>query len=431
MQWILFIYFVLAGVTWVAGQTGQGVMGRLALPDLFMLLLGFVLLAAPGLHVRLSRLGLAGVLMLLSFAPGVLLAPDLGTSLLELAVYAFALFGFLVLYSLVARLPVEGRIESMIWWCRAGALLAVVGVYDLVASTLGAPTIAGLAGQELPVTGGLVGTFRNTGQAGAFLVTVLAVSLPLSTVVTEQRRKNELTLISALLVLALVLSVKRAALLALAVGGLLFLIRGVRRRELGRTVAIGAVSVLLLVPAYRWFSEASAAFRWRIQYKLSSNASETVTRFAESNIVEARKAFTAEPIFGVGLGSISASGENYELHSTYLNVLASAGIVGFLAYAFLILTLFKSASRPRNDDPRAPRFARLFIPMLVGLMISYGYTNHLRKREFWITAALTTALMAPEVGRRGRRDPSMPVREEPQPYEYEPEPAVPAAAGSG
>lgn len=428
MQWILFTYFVLSGVTWVAGQTGQGVLGRLALPDLFMLLLGFILLAAPGLHVRVSRLGVAGVVMLLAFAPGVLLAPDLGTSLLESAVYAFALFGFLVVYSLVARLPVEERIRVMVLWCRAGALLAVVGVYDLVASTLGAPTIAGLAGQTLPATGGLVGTFRNTGQAGAFLVTVLAVSLPLSTVVKEHRLKNELTLISALLVLALVLSVKRAALLALVVGGVLFLVRGVRRREMGRTLAIGAVSVLLLVPAYRWFSEASAAFRWRIQYKLSANAGETVSRFAESNIVLAREAFMAEPIFGVGLGTISASGENYELHSTYLNIVASTGLVGLLAYAFMIYTLFRSVSRPRNDDPRAPRFARLFVPMLVGLMMSYGYTNHLRKREFWITAALTTALMAPEVGRRRRTPQEEPAWEEPRRYEPEPELAAPGAA---
>jgi hypothetical protein len=425
VQWILFIYFVLSGVTWVAGETGQGVLGRLALPDLFMMGVAFILIAAPGIHVRLSRLGLAGVVMLLAFAPGVLLAPDLGASLLEYAVYAYALFGFLVVYSLVARLPVEGRLETMVWWCRAGAVLAVVGLYDLMAVTLGLPTVASLAGQSLPSTGGFVGTFRNTGQAGAFLVTVLAVALPLSTAIDNPRRKNELTVIVAVLVLALVLSVKRAALLALLVGGILFLLRGVRRRELGRTVAVGAVSVMLLVPAYRWLSAASEAFRWRITHKLSSGAGETVSRFAESNILVAREAFTAEPLFGVGLGTISADGTVYELHSTYLNVLASAGIVGFLAYAFLIFSLFQGVSHPRNGDPRVKRFARMFVPMLLGLMLSYGYTNHLRKREFWITAALATALMGPEAGRRARR-----AAEDEHPWE-EPAPREPALAAEG
>lgn len=401
MRWFLFVYFVLSGVTWVAGSAGQGVAGRVALPDVFLPVLAVLLVVTQQREpLRFPPLAVAAVGMLLSFAPGMLLAPYLTDSLLEWAIYGYALFGFLVIYNLVVRQPVDARVDAMVWWCRAGTVIALVGIYDLFAVTTGLPRIAGMLGQDLRAQGGLVGTFRNTGQAGSFIGTVVAVALPLSFVAGDRKRKLELTILTAILVLALVLTVKRAALLGLAVGGVLFLMRGMRRRQAGRTLATIAVSALLLVPAYQFMSNASAAFRWRIMSKMTSRASEGFTDFAATNVETTRAAFLAEPVFGVGVGTIAAGGENFEIHSTYLNVLASAGIVGVLGYMVLVWALFRTITRPRNDDPRTLPFARLFLPMMLGLMISYGYTNHLRKREFWITTALVAAFMAPVAVRR-------------------------------
>jgi hypothetical protein len=426
VRWILFVYFVLSGVTWVAGQAGRGVAGRLALPDLFLPVLVIGLIATQRTALRLPRLGVAAMFMLLSFAPGVMLAPQLPAALLEWAIYIYATLGFFIIYNLVVRMPLERRIETMVWWSRAAALLAAVGIYDFVALTVGIPRVSDLLGRSMRASSGLVGTFRNTGQAGSFFVTALAVALPLGTILHDRRRKNELTIISGILVLALVLSVKRAALLALLVGGTLFILRGLRRREAGRTLAVVAVSVLLLVPTYRWFTTASAAFRWRISNKLSSGATETVSRFAASNFEATREAFTAQPVVGVGLGTIAASGEEFEIHSTFLNVIASGGMVGIVGYIVMVLALFRTVGRPLNDDPRSRRFAKMFLPMLLGLIISYGYTNHLRKREFWITAALVAGLLAPEVVRRGR---PAPVYRDPG---EDPFPAPrPALAGAG
>lgn len=402
MRWILFVYFVLSGVTWVTGTAGRGLMGRLALPDVFMPMLALALVATQKSALRLPRLAVAAAFMLLTFAPGVLLSPYLSDAALEWMIMAYAVFGFVVIYNLVVRLPLDERVETMVWWSRAGALLALFGIYDLVAGTLGFPRLAELLGQTVRSKGGLVGTFRNTGQAGSFIGTVLAVTLPLSVIVEDRKRRTELTVLTAILVLALVLTVKRAALVGLVVGGLLFLMRGLRQRQALRTLAILGVSGLLLVPAYRWFTTASDAFRWRVEAKLTSRASDAATRFATSNLENTREAFAAEPVVGVGLGTIAAGGEEYEIHSTYLNVVASAGLLGVLGYLVLLWVLFRSMTRPYNDDPRAPRFARLFVPMLLGLMLSWSYTNHLRKREFWVTAALVSALMAPEAVRRVR-----------------------------
>lgn len=402
MRWFLFIYFVLSGITWVAGNAGRGVAGRVALPDVYMPILVLLLIATQRTALRVPGLGWSAAFMLLTFTPGVLMAPYLTDAVLEWAVYTYALLGFFVIYNLVVRLPVEGRLEAMVWWSRAAAVLAFVGIYDLFAATAGFPRIAGLLGQDLRSQGGLVGTFRNTGQAGSFLGTALAVALPLSVVLEDKKRKNELTLITAILVLALVLTVKRAALVGMVVGGGLFLVRGLQRRQVGRTLAIGAVSALLLIPAYRWMNSASEAFRWRTTSKLGASAGESVSRFAANNLETTAEAFRQEPVFGVGMGTITAGGSAFEIHSTYLNVVASAGLVGVLGYMVMAIALFRGVTRHRNDDPRAIRFSRLFTPMLLGLMISYGYTNHLRKREFWITAALATAIMAPEVVRRTR-----------------------------
>jgi O-antigen ligase len=402
VRWFLFIYFVLSGVTWVAGNAGRGVAGRVALPDVYMPVLVLILIATQKTPLRVPALGWAGAFMLLTFTPGVLMAPHLTDSVLEWSVYTYALMGFFVIYNLVVRLPVDERLETMVWWSRACAILAMVGIYDLFAATAGLPRIAGMLGQDLRSQGGLVGTFRNTGQAGSFLGTGLAVALPLSVVLEDRKRKNELTLITAILVLALVLTVKRAALVGMVVGGGLFLFRGLQRKQVGRTLAIGAVSALLLIPAYRWMTNASESFRWRTTSKLGSSAGESVSRFAANNLETTAEAFGREPVFGVGMGTITAGGSAFEIHSTYLNVVASAGLLGALGYAVLALSLFRGVTRHRNDDPRAIRFSRLFTPMLLGLMLSYAYTNHLRKREFWITAALASALMAPEAVRRTR-----------------------------
>lgn len=402
MRWFLFVYFVLSGITWVAGSAGRGVAGRVALPDVYLPLLTLLLVVTLRTPLRVPGLGWAAAFMLLTFTPGVLMAPYLTDSVLEWVVYTYAAFGFLVIYNLVVRLPVDERLETMVWWSRACTVLALVGIYDLVAATTGLPRLASLLGQDARTQGGLVGTFRNTGQAGSFIGTALATALPLSVVLEDRKRKNELTIITAILVLALVLTVKRAALVGLVVGGSLFLLQGVRRRQLGRTLGIAIVSALVLIPAYRWMTTASAAFRWRTSSKLGASAGESVSRFAASNLESTREAFAAQPVFGVGMSTVTAGGSAFEIHSTYLNVLASAGLLGTLGYLVMAVALFRGVILRRNDDPRALRFSRLFTPMLVGLMLSYGYTNHLRKREFWITAALVTALMAPEVVRRAR-----------------------------
>lgn len=404
MRWLLFVYFCLAGVTWVAGTAGAGVAGRVALPDVAMLLLLLALLLRHGGALYLPRLALAGLVLVLAFGPGIMFSQDPSSSLVEWMVHFFALLGFFVIYNFAARGGMDQRLEVATLWVRAGVVLALIGFYELAAATVGLPGIAASVGQAPTAQGGLVGTFRNTGQAGTFFVTVLFTAIPLYRVSTG-RRRQEMIVASAVLVLATVLTVKRSALVALVLGVFLLLLSERSWRGRMRTIGVGVAATAIAIPAFLWLQAASPQFRWRLENKItSSGAADRLTSFADENVEATTNAFMERPITGVGAGGVAGIyTAKYEIHSTYLSVLTSAGLLGAVAYVWFIMVLFRACTRPRNDDPRARVFARATLPLMLALMAMYAYTYHLRKREFWVVSALSAAVMAPVAGAAAAR----------------------------
>jgi O-antigen ligase len=153
-----------------------------------------------------------------------------------------------------------------------------------------------------------------------------------------------------------------------------------------------------------WMLQNSAAYRGRIDRKIGNVG--LVADFARENIEAGLRAFTTHPLVGAGVGGIAGVySERYEVHSTYLGVPAQTGIVGTLAYLWFMIVFLRSCTRTRNDDGRAWLMGRLYLPLLLGLCVSFGYTYHLRKREFWITAAIASAVMAPAAAGRGEGAP--------------------------
>jgi O-antigen ligase len=415
MKWLLFVYFCLSGVTWVAGKAGAGISGRVALPDVTMLVLILVLLLRNGGSLYLPRLVLAGGVLMLAFGPGILVSQDPSSSLVEWMVHVFGLLGFFVIYNFAARGNLDQRLDVLTLWVRGGVVLAFIGFYDLAAATIGLPGLAASLGQAPTAQGGLVGTFRNTGQAGTFFVTVLTTAIPLYRVSTG-RRRQEMVIWSAVLVLATVLTVKRSALVALVLGMFLLLLSERSWRGRMRTLAVSGAAVAIVVPAFLWLQAASPQFRWRLESKITSSvAADRLTTFADQNVEATLNAFMERPITGVGAGGVAGIyTAKYEIHSTYLSVLTSAGVLGALAYVWFMVVLFRSCTRPRNGDPRARAFARATFPLMLALMAMYAYTYHLRKREFWVVSALSAAVMAPVAAASGgRRPPALrtPLRE--------------------
>jgi O-antigen ligase len=408
MKFLLIVYLLFSGVTWVAGAVGVGLLGRIALPDLAMVLLIALVLVNRAHRIRIPKLATVGLLMVAMFSLGVLFSKVLLASTVEWLVHLFLVVGFIAIYNVVASRSVDERVEIGVWWVRATVVLAVVGIYDLVALIIGLPGIAASFGHGPDLRGGLVSTFRNAGQAGSFFVTGLFAAIPLQRIL-EGKRRTEMTIAISILVLAVILSVKRAALISLVLGLVLIALRDWSFKGLMRTFALVVLSSTVVVPVFRWMSAFSESFEAKIARKLSSGAVDQVAHFVESNFGAAIGAFIDHPLLGVGLGGIAGVyTETYEIHSTYFSVLAQTGVVGTIAYLWFVFVLFRSTTTPRNDDPRVEEFARLFLPLLFALFVSYAYTYHLRKREFWITAALASALMAPVPTRRVQEAPVEP-----------------------
>jgi hypothetical protein len=99
------------------------------------------------------------------------------------------------------------------------------------------------------------------------------------------------------------------------------------------------------------------------------------------------------PLSGYGLGEYywESTRKEHEIHSTYLSILAQLGLLGASCYAFYIFILVRSVLLAAGRHSKEALFAFYFSPFLFGLMLSWGYTYHLRKREFWIAFALLTA----------------------------------------
>ena len=405
MIYLLCVYFLFAGVTWVAGTPGVGILGRVGVGDLLLLPIVFWVVCTQPRSIRISRLGVAALVLLLAFTAGIVNSERLEDSLVEWLVHVYLVVGFITVYSLIASRPAAERFNIAAWWVRMAGVLALIGIYEFAAIVLGLPSLLAMIGKAPPTAAAVVGTFRNTGQAGMFFVTAVATAVPLLRCDTG-RRKTEMAVWIAVLMVAMLLTVKRSALVASGTGLLLLFVmeRGWRGR-MWSTVAM-AVAVAAVIPAFQWASSRSVAFESRVQRKFGQDVPERFQNFARSNVSAAVAAIEDHPLTGVGLGGVAGTySEKYEIHSTYLSVPASTGLIGAVVYVWFILVLFRTMTTVRNGDPRAAMFARTLRPLMVGLMISFGYTYHLRKREFWITAAIATAIMAPDAGSRRRWSP--------------------------
>lgn len=245
--------------------------------------------------------------------------------------------------------------------------------------------------------GGLTGTFRNTGQAGAFIGIHLAIMIPL--LLSGIVKKNLLVQISLFFsILALILTFKRAAMLGFSVGLILLIIilffsknKSDKKLFIILFFAITIIGWLLLI-AFNWGLENVDGMmgRWNSKF-----ASDTISNFEEgflaSNITATINAFSNSPLIGIGLGNVETTDFAHEIHSTYMAIIATSGLLGVIAYMYFIFTYTKLAFKNflLKGHNKYYLFYYYYIPFYLGLLVSWGYTYHLRKREFWILMAIT------------------------------------------
>ncbi|MFO3796153.1 MAG: O-antigen ligase family protein, partial [Anaerolineales bacterium] len=242
------------------------------------------------------------------------------------------------------------------------------------------------------VAGGLQGPFRNTGQAGSFFGVHLAIVLAFVLGGVIPRTVLNAALVVAIS-LALLFTLKRASLVATSVGIFLltarmaFSIRSSQRRLALAFAGLSLVASMGGLLMFGWAQEVVPDFDWRLGQKYNANILRQFSEgFFAENVNSTFAALSDNPLIGVGLDNVRGIYQYHEIHSTYLGVLAYGGLLGAIGYVlfigvFVSTTYSESKSEPKNDWTM---FLCIILPLLIGLLIGWAYTYHIRKREFWI-----------------------------------------------
>ena len=100
-------------------------------------------------------------------------------------------------------------------------------------------------------------------------------------------------------------------------------------------------------------------------------------------------AFEDRPFIGSGIGAFHGVYSTHEVHSTYLKMLGETGLIGTMGYILFmifLLRLFK-IGKYKKENPFSD-YIMTMLPFLLGCLLSWSYTYHLRKREFWIMVSV-------------------------------------------
>ncbi len=395
LRFSTFTFFVLAGITWVQSEDiGEGFSGRLAAGDLVGLVLLFLFLfrllsfRTPLLYF--TKEYMYYVPLLIVFGLGAIFAEYPQKASMEFLIHIFTFLVSFALFNLYRNKSAfrerQDTLEIVFkLLLHAGALLALINLLQFFFFPHMIHTVA---------QGGIAATFRNTGQAGSFFGTYLAVLCPaLLSGFIKKNTKN--IILFCFVLLAFLFTFKRAALIGFFVGiGLIallgfFSVKRANKKMLLICVVLGAVMFPLFQAFFSWGLDNVSGMQWRVERKFNRGVLKKFSEgFAKENILASVDAFESSPLLGVGLGNVAGNfTRKFEIHSTYLAVLGNSGILGCLAYCLFISNFLFQVVRGCKKIPSLTRhalFLEYFTCMFLGLVISWAYTYHLRKREFWI-----------------------------------------------
>lgn len=369
--------------------TDQG--ARVVPADLFALVLialSIVLAVKNGL-VSVSKMYLAFVPILVMFALSNIFAQNQFKAWFEFLIILFSFVNAVCITYLLSKLS-DKQFEN---FCRGYFwILLVLGTVFLLdffvfPSLVGGPNL----------NGGLTGTFNNTGQAGSYLSVHLVLCLAL--MFSGLGPKSIIyKIVIFILLVCLVFTVKRASMVGLVIGiallTLQFLLSSSKKEKLFAVYVILSAAILIAVGlfAFGWAFENIDGVSRRFDRKINANSvSDFTDGFFGDNLKAMMAAFMHNPVIGVGQANVNGRFFDYEIHSTYMKIVATAGILGSLAYTYFAFSFLRRlwSVRAMKLASQYSAFLYYVLPFYLGLFVSWGYTYHLRKREFWLLFAIT------------------------------------------
>lgn len=248
---------------------------------------------------------------------------DLATGLLAFAV-ALVVLRDRSPWPLVAALLVSAGVAA------SSALLPMVGIEGIFDNVADPVTIASRA----------AGFFFDPNYFAAYLAAAATLGLACATFVTSRKLRGLLIVAAAAYSIALVATLSRGGLLALAAG--LLTVAFVRSRKAG-VVAL-CLLVLLFILAYPLFSDARFGESGTMAGVGLTTQLESAGRIG--TWLAGIDLFWSSPVFGVGFGQyVEASSAGIAPHNWYIGVLAEGGIVGFGLWMLLIGAMLRSLRR--------------------------------------------------------------------------------------
>ncbi len=380
---LMFLGFVFASAYTlpILGGDDAGVVGRVVWADLFGL--GTVVLTFLILRPRLDLVSLSAICYVASLAPGILLSANLPLTIVEICIHIFLILVFVSGCELIRTH--EDLMALFRTLAIATLLAAIVGILENSTSITGLPSL--FPGDIRSYRGA---TFRNSGQAGAFFMIALSILIPLRFgslargISVSDRRLFEITILVA--ALCMIMTVKIGSIIGIIIGGIGF---AIYKQKISFIVPVLLVLGLLYSQSSR-LAELFPTTAKRIEDKVSTRLDiEKVSSddgFLAENYSAAFEAFVDNPVCGSGLMGFQGVYSKHEVHSTPMKLLGETGLLGCFGYLVFAFGALKSVARIRMALPDNPyrEYMELLLPFIFGCCVSWLYTYHMRKREFWI-----------------------------------------------
>jgi hypothetical protein len=392
-KYFLIFFILLSFITQTFAEPGVNpILSRLTPGDVFgamALLFGLkALFLSLHKYSDYTKIYKVSFFMVLCFLIPIFFSRNLQSTLIESFVIVFLIFlSILIFYNYK-----DHFLEKLVPLIMYTAIIAsVLGVIDYAGAMFGLPRIfPSRAGGEI------LSGFRNAGQAGAYFLIIVTILYPLrfSSLYKLLNAKNRKLLNISLLIsiIFLALTGKITAYIGVFVGlmGYALMNRNIK------TIFSLSITALILVLLFsnlkdlapQVYNRISTKYQTRIDDRIEGNVDEDKD-FITKNLSGAVQSFEDRPLIGSGLGAFYGYYGKYEVHSTYFKMLGETGILGMIGYGAFIFAFFRllRLRKYAKSNPYAD-YLRTIFPFVIGCLVSWAYTYHLRKREFWILVAI-------------------------------------------
>lgn len=383
---VLFIYIFTATLT-------QYDFNRVIIADIFLLVVLLPMALYRG--IRFNNSDFIYLAFLICLFLSTYLAKGFNEDgVVEFVAITFAAFGFFIIKSIVIGTPgvsVGGLIQV---WLYAAFFSACIGLTDL----LFLDSVIEGHGRGL-----VIGTFRNQGQSGTYFMFALVAALPAYFARLIKPNAANAVMIG-IVIIALALTFRRSATIALTVGCIAFMVfgsGGISIKKVAGVLILG-VGALWAVNSVITTSELTFS-RYNQKYGRLRDDVLNEEGWLAGNVGGALDAFYDNPAFGAGIGNIvDIYTENHEIHNTFLWILSQGGLVGlslFLLWGAMVAANFFSIRKicawAKIAEP-THQFILYATPFLFSVILVSSHARIFRLREFWyllVVLALATYLV--------------------------------------